>query len=66
MTNNELKEALLNRRPVVAEIMLLGEIEFACVAGIERNDNGKVSVKLKDKFRDDSFMHVMPKKVRYK
>lgn len=69
MTNDELKEALLNERPVMAEIMLLGEIEFACVAGIEcSNDNSKikVSVKLKDKYNENSFMHVMPQKVRYK
>lgn len=69
MTNDELKEALLNERPVMADIMLLGEIEFACVAGIEySNDNGKikVSVKLKDKCNENSFTHVMPRKVRYK
>lgn len=71
MTNDELKEALLNRRPVVADVPLLGEIEYAYVSGIryfkikDENRIG-VSAELTDKNRTNAVTYVDPKILTYK
>lgn len=69
MTNEELKEALLNRRPVVADIPLLGKIEYAYVSEIRYRKNKYdricVSAELTDKNRRDSTITVDPKDISY-
>lgn len=52
MNNNELKEALLNQRPVILKHPMYGELHYSCVSAIiYRVKNGKldVSAELKDK-----------------
>lgn len=46
MNNEELKEALINRRPIIARSPLMGEIEYAYVSAIiyKRNERGGVYV----------------------
>lgn len=71
MTNDELKEALLNRRPVVVDIPLLGKIEYAYVSGIRyfkiKNENRiGVSAELTDKNRTNAVTYVDPKIISYK
>lgn len=34
MTNDELKQALFNKRPVIHNMPSLGEIEYKCVSAI--------------------------------
>ncbi len=68
MTNTELKEALFNRRPVVADLGIHGELTFARVYGIiyRAGNNGKVdiSVELMDK-NENSIVVASPDKIRY-
>lgn len=70
MTNDELKEALLNRRPVVADIPLLGKIEYSYVLhiiyGKDENNGIKVSAELVDENCINSTIKVDPKIVSYK
>lgn len=68
MDNNELKEALLNGRPVIYTDLLLGDIEYRCVSGvIYRTKKGAITVsaELEDKNRH-SVTVVRPEQVRYK
>ncbi len=68
MTNAELKEALFNRRPVVADLGIHGEFIFARVYGIiyRAGNNGKidVSVELMDK-NENSLVVASPDRIRY-
>ncbi len=68
MNNEELKEALLNRRPVVADITLLGKIEFAYVSGIiyRRTPEGEIgiSAEVRDKYVN-SVTAIDPKLLSY-
>lgn len=69
MTNEELKEALINRRPVIASTPLTGEIEYAYVSAIiyRRNKRGGVdiSAEIMDKCLH-SVSIVDPKNIQYK
>lgn len=46
MTNEELKIALQTRRPVIAKLPAMGEIEYAYVSAIiyRRDDKGKIYI----------------------
>lgn len=69
MSNKELKEALINRQPVIASMPLLGEIEYAYVSAIiyRRNERGgvDVSAEIMDKCLH-SVTTIDPKLIRYK
>lgn len=69
MTNEELKEALMNRRPIIACIPLLGKIEYAYVSAItyKRNEQGGVNItaQLMDKCLH-SVLEIDPKHIAYK
>ncbi len=68
MTNAEIKNALFNRRPVIADLGINGELTFARVYGIiyRAGKNGKVdvSVELMDK-NENSLVITSPDKIRY-
>lgn len=69
MNNAELKEALANRRPVIAHIPLLGDIEYAYVSGIiyRRKENGTIYVSAEITDRNLwSVTIVNPKHISYK
>lgn len=69
MTNDELKQALFNKRPVIHNAPTIGEIEYKCVSAIiyRVNKEGKltISAELTDKY-EHSVSIVDPYKVRYK
>lgn len=67
VNNNELKEALLNQRPVILNQPLYGELHYSCVSAIiYRVKNGKldISAELKDKC-GRSVTIAAPKQIRY-
>lgn len=69
MSNEELKEALINQRPIIARIQLMGETEYAYVSAIiyRRNERGgvDVSAEIMDKCLH-SVTQIDPKYIRYK
>lgn len=69
MTNEELKEALINRRPIIANFPLMGETEYAYVSAIiyKRNEWGgvDVSAEIMDKCLH-SVLIIDPKHIQYK
>lgn len=69
MSNEELKEALMNRRPVIVTTPLIGEIEYKYVSAIiyRRKDDGTVDVaaEVLDKCLH-SVCIVDPKHIQYK
>lgn len=69
MSNEELKEALINQRPIIARIPLTGEIEYAYVSAIiyRRNERGgvEVSAEIMDKCLH-SVTTIDPKHIQYK
>lgn len=69
MSNEELKEALINRRPIIAHIPSMGEIEYAYVSAIiyRRNERGgvDVSAEIMDKCLH-SVTTIDPKHIQYK
>ena len=69
MNNEELKEALINRRPIIACIPSMGEIEYAYVSAIiyRRNERGgvDVSAEIMDKCLH-SVTTIDPKNIQYK
>lgn len=69
MSNEELKEALINQRPIIARIPSMGEIEYAYVSAIiyRRNERGGVYViaELMDKCLH-SVLSIDPKNISYK
>ena len=69
MSNEELKEALINRRPIIARIPPMGEIEYAYVSAIiyRRNERGgvDVSAEIMDKCLH-SVTTIDPKHIQYK
>lgn len=69
MSNEELKEALINRRPIIANFPLIGEIEYAYVSAIiyRRNLRGGVdiSAEIMDKCLH-SVTTIDPKHISYK
>lgn len=69
MSNEELKEALINQRPVIVRIPSMGEIEYAYVSAIiyRRNERGgvDVSAEIMDKCLH-SVTTIDPKHIQYK
>lgn len=68
MNNEELKEALLNERPVVYVDPLLGEINYKRVAAIifeKRRGKIMITAKLED-VCGHSFLNCLPKAIRFK
>lgn len=69
MSNEELKEALINQRPIITRIPSIGEIEYAYVSAIiyKRNERGGVYViaELMDKCLH-SVLNIDPKQILYK
>lgn len=69
MSNEELKEALINRRPIIAHIPSVGKIEYAYVSAIiyRRNERGgvDVSAEIMDKCLH-SVTTIDPKHIQYK
>lgn len=69
MSNEELKEAMINQRPIIARIPSVGEIEYAYVSAIiyKRNERGgvDVSAELMDKCLH-SVTTTDPKHIQYK
>ena len=69
MSNEELKGALINRRPIIARIPSMGEIEYAYVSAIiyRRNERGgvDVSAEIMDKCLH-SVTTIDPKHIQYK
>lgn len=68
MTNDELKEALITKRPVIATILSIGDIEYRCVRSIiYRFDNGelKISAELLDR-NANSVTTVAAEQIRFK
>lgn len=69
MSNEELKEALINRRPIIAHIPSVGKIEYAYVSAIiyRRNERGgvDVSAELMDKCLH-SVLSIDPKNISCK
>lgn len=69
MSNEELKEALINRRPIIARIPSMGEIEYTYVSAIiyRRNERGgvDVSAEIMDKCLH-SVTTIDPKYIQYK
>lgn len=69
MTNEELKIALLTRRPVILKIASMGEIEYAYVSGIiyRRDDNGGIYVEAEVMDRClHSVTRIGPEAIRFK
>ena len=69
MNNDELKDALQNRRPVIAQWPTTGDIEYErvyeIVYGIDEDDNITVSVELLSKC-GHSVTRCKPENIRYK
>lgn len=69
MSNEELKEALINQRPIIASLPSLGEIEYAYVSAIiyRRNERGGVDItaEIMDKCLH-SVTRIDPKYIQYK
>ena len=69
MSNEELKEALINQRPIIANFPLIGEIEYAYVSAIvyRRNTIGAIYpvAEIMDKCLN-SVTQIDPKHIQYK
>lgn len=68
MDNNELKDALLNKRPVIYKNRENIDLEFQCVSAIrytEKNGGVEVSAELTD-LNGKSVTICDPKRIRYK
>ena len=67
MSNEELKEALINRRPIIARIPSMGEIAYVSAIIYKRNERGGVYViaELMDKCLH-SVLSIDPKHISYK
>lgn len=68
MTNTELKEALFNRRPIIADLPVIGELRFARVHGIiyRAGNDGKISISVELMDRNENSICVTsPEHIRY-
>lgn len=69
MSNEELKEALINQRPIIACIPSIGEIEYAYVSAIIYKRNERVGVYVIAELMDKclhSVLSIDPKSIQYK
>lgn len=69
MTNDELKQALFNKRPVIHNMPLLGEIEYKCVSAIIYRVNKQSKLDISAELTDicgHSVSTVDPALLRYK
>lgn len=68
MNNAELKEALFNRRQIIADLPNIGELRFAWVHGIiyRAGNDGKLSiaVELMDR-NENSICVTSPERIKY-